>query len=405
MNRPQQVHRALVEPEVVDRADDLAVLDQVDAVAGQPGEQQASAGRPRGCTTGRSAAGRARSPATRSSGAPAAPSTSQDQVVDRRRDAAARSARRSAGSAAARVSSPSRIQSVRAAAGRCRRPTASRRRRRGATTNGAHSEPGVGRVGVQRQRLVGRAARRSGCRRRGLEKTVRPSCGVPGAGAPVDVDHQVGDRGRRQQRLVAAGRAGRPGARPSRAAGELGVQRVRVHVGEVAGGAADPGAGRQVGGLAGAAEVAGRLVVPQPQPGRRAEVGRGRPRGRRSRTAAGPPRRPGRTPRRARARSRRTRRSRSSPGRSSQSADGVAGDQRRASSAGPRRRAARVGRRDQARRPGRRSTRCADTEPAAAPWPAPSTAITVTATPCIDAVGGQGVARPAQVGAGASPRR
>ena len=36
----QQVDRALVEPEVVDRAGDLAVLDEVDAVAGQPGEQQ-----------------------------------------------------------------------------------------------------------------------------------------------------------------------------------------------------------------------------------------------------------------------------------------------------------------------------------------------------------------------------
>ena len=36
----EQVDRALVEAEVVHRADDLAVLDQVDAVAGQPGEQQ-----------------------------------------------------------------------------------------------------------------------------------------------------------------------------------------------------------------------------------------------------------------------------------------------------------------------------------------------------------------------------
>ena len=37
----EQVDRALVPPEVVDRAGDLAVLDQVDAVAGQAGEQQA----------------------------------------------------------------------------------------------------------------------------------------------------------------------------------------------------------------------------------------------------------------------------------------------------------------------------------------------------------------------------
>ena len=36
----EQVDRALVEPEVVDRAGDLAALDEVDAVAGQAGEQQ-----------------------------------------------------------------------------------------------------------------------------------------------------------------------------------------------------------------------------------------------------------------------------------------------------------------------------------------------------------------------------
>src|SRR6201999_2948173 len=36
----QHADRALVEPEVVDRPGDLAVLDQVDTVAGQAGEQQ-----------------------------------------------------------------------------------------------------------------------------------------------------------------------------------------------------------------------------------------------------------------------------------------------------------------------------------------------------------------------------
>ena len=37
---PQQVQRALVEPEVVDRTGDLAVLDEVHPVAGQPRQQQ-----------------------------------------------------------------------------------------------------------------------------------------------------------------------------------------------------------------------------------------------------------------------------------------------------------------------------------------------------------------------------
>ena len=38
--RTEQVDRALVETEIVDRADHLAVLDQVDPVAGQPGHEQ-----------------------------------------------------------------------------------------------------------------------------------------------------------------------------------------------------------------------------------------------------------------------------------------------------------------------------------------------------------------------------
>src|SRR5690625_3393697 len=37
---PQQVDRTLVEAEVVDGAGDLAVLDQVDAVAGEAGEEE-----------------------------------------------------------------------------------------------------------------------------------------------------------------------------------------------------------------------------------------------------------------------------------------------------------------------------------------------------------------------------
>ena len=76
----EQVDRALVPAEVVDRTGDLAVLDQVDAVAGQPGEQQRSAGRPPGCTTCRSAAARRSVPATRSSTEPAPPSTSRTRL-------------------------------------------------------------------------------------------------------------------------------------------------------------------------------------------------------------------------------------------------------------------------------------------------------------------------------------
>ena len=99
--------------------------------------------------------------------------------------------------------------------------------------------------------------------------------GDPRAGVPVGVDHQVGHRGRRQDRVVAPGREVDPPRAPAEPLREVGVDRERVDVGEVAGGAADPGAVGQVGGLAGAAVVAGGLHVPQPEPGGGAEVGRG----------------------------------------------------------------------------------------------------------------------------------
>ena len=167
-NRPQQVDRALVEPEVVDRAGDLAVLDQVDAVAGQPGEQQ----RLRVDLADVPQAGQ-QQPALGAG----------DQVVERRRSrrrprgpgcrspgvtGSPVSSARVPGLAAAPRSSPSRDPVGRGrAAGRCRRPTVASPDAR-ATTNGAHSRPGVRRVAEQRQRPVGRAARRPGCRRRGL---------------------------------------------------------------------------------------------------------------------------------------------------------------------------------------------------------------------------------------------
>ena len=99
--------------------------------------------------------------------------------------------------------------------------------------------------------------------------------GHPGAGAPVGVQHHVGHARRRQHGVVAPGREVDLPGRPAEAGGERVRHRVRVDVGEVSRRATDPGAGRQVGGLAGAAVVPGRLHVAQPQPGRGAEVRRG----------------------------------------------------------------------------------------------------------------------------------
>jgi hypothetical protein len=93
------------------------------------------------------------------------------------------------------------------------------------------------------------------------------------AGVPVGVDHQVGHRAGRQDRVVAPGRQVDATLAPGEPLLELGLHGQRVDVGEVAGGAADPGRLGQGGVLAGAAVVAGRLDVAQTQPGRGAEVG------------------------------------------------------------------------------------------------------------------------------------
>ena len=78
----EQVDRRLVEAEVVHRAGDLAVLDEVDAVAGQPGEQQ----RLRVDLADVPEAGQQQSAlgARRSSPPGGGPAAVQDQVVDER---------------------------------------------------------------------------------------------------------------------------------------------------------------------------------------------------------------------------------------------------------------------------------------------------------------------------------
>ena len=133
---------------------------------------------------------------------------------------------------------------------------------------------------------------------------------VLGPGRPVQVDEQVGDGGRRQQRLVPPGGQVHPAPGPVQPPGEVGVDRPHVDVGEVAGALPGPGRPGQVGRLGVDVHRPGRLVVPQPQPGGRAEE-RARHR------VLGEPvqalarrRRPRRKPRRGRPRTARTRRSR-----------------------------------------------------------------------------------------------
>ena len=99
--------------------------------------------------------------------------------------------------------------------------------------------------------------------------------GDPGAGVPVGVDHQVGHGGRRQDRVVASGRELDPAGTPAQTGRERRLHGQGVDVGEVAGGATDPGALAEVGGLAGAAVVPGRLGMAQSQTSAGADIRRG----------------------------------------------------------------------------------------------------------------------------------
>ena len=251
----------------------------------------------------------------------------EHQVVDVRRDRLAGQSPRCAGSGSARSACRRGSSRCGRAAGRCRRPTGSlldatrvdeRRRTRARAYAGSLN------------RCTPSRASRSPIR----VPPPRPAedrlalVGVPRAGGPVGVDHQVGHRRGRQDRVVAAGRQVdrrvgpaeplRPARRPCRAASTSVKSRV-----------APPTQALLVRSrsLAGAAAVAGRLDVAQPQPGGRAEVGRGDARGRRTRRGPGRRRRPARTPRRAPGRSRSKTWIVGRPGASSQSADGLAGDQ------------------------------------------------------------------------------
>ena len=267
----EQVDGALVPAEVVDRRGDLAVLDEVDAVAGEPGEQ-------RGLRVDNADVPHA--------GQQEAPLGAGDEVLDR------------AGGAVHVEDEVVDGGSDRLLGHLGGVPGLAQRRElaRADPVGPAELEPVVeDRALVGRRRGEGeRRALQSGVRRVGVERHLGPGqlladpgagavpaedgLAVPGvarAGQPVGVDHQVGHGRRRHDRVVAAGLEVDTALAPGQPLGELLLGGQRVDVAEVAGGAADPGAVGEVRGLAGAREVAGRLDVPEPQPGGRAEVGGG----------------------------------------------------------------------------------------------------------------------------------
>ena len=128
-----------------------------------------------------------------------------------------------------------------------------------------------------RQRIAGQ---RDGLRRQlladpgpaaGLAEHRPPVRGVLGPGRPVQVDHQVGYGGRRQQRLVPPGGQRDRALGPVEALAEPGLKAGDVHIGEVPGGRPGPGRTRHVAGFRVQLDPPGRLVVPQPQPARGAQ--------------------------------------------------------------------------------------------------------------------------------------
>ena len=132
------------------------------------------------------------------------------------------------------------------------------------------TQPGCQRVAGQRDGLCGQPLADPGAAA-GLAEH-RPAVGrVPRARRPVHVDQQVGHGGRRQQRLVPPGGQRHRALGPVEALAEGRVKAGDVDVGEVPGRRARPGRAGQVGRLRVQLDPSGRLVVPQPQSGRGAE--------------------------------------------------------------------------------------------------------------------------------------
>ena len=163
---------------------------------------------------------------------------------------------------------------------------------------GCALQAGVGRVGPQPHAAVDDVVTDPGAAARTREHRLAV-VRVAGACAPVGVDHQVGDRAGGQDRVVATRGQVEASLAPAEPGGEVGGHRGGVHVREVAGGAAHPGAVGELGVLAGAGVVAGRLDVAEPKPGGGAEIGRRDLVGDEPVEDATAPRPPGRTPRRA----------------------------------------------------------------------------------------------------------
>ena len=129
-------------------------------------------------------------------------------------------------------------------AARCRRRTGRRADSVG-DDEGRAFETGGGRVAAQGHRVLAEPLADPGASA-GPAEHGPAVVGVASSRRPVQVDHQVGDRARRQDRLVPAGRQLDAPRGPAQAPAQVAGQRLHVDVAEVAVGDAGPGRAGEV---------------------------------------------------------------------------------------------------------------------------------------------------------------
>ena len=267
------------------------------------------------------------------------------------------------------------------------------------SVNGQHCRPGA--LGSLRK-VIGSLLSRSPTRvlTAGSGEHGAALDAVPARGRPVRVDHQVGDRGRRQHGLVPARRQIDRALRPPQTLRQTRVDRGQIDVGEVAGRCPVPRRTLVVAATSRSPRAARSAGHGAAAPRSRSRSTWCRRSARRSRTAGGRPRGPRRTPRRVPAASvANTSMEVASGGADQSGQDGACAGR---SAASRPRRARRRGPRPRPRRRSRPTPPgpgcCCASTPVAMPSLPFTIAMTVTSREQRNPVGGQRVRGPAQVG-------
>ena len=139
--------------------------------------------------------------------------------------------------------------------------------------NGTALDARVLRIREHRQ-LAARELVPDACSAAGAAEDGPAIVGVPRTGGPVGIDHQVRDRARRQDRVVAPGPELDGAIGPAQPPLDLGVEGRHVDVGEVPRRGTGPGGPGAPVRLPGELDLARRLHMAQPQSGRGRQIGR-----------------------------------------------------------------------------------------------------------------------------------